>query len=110
MIVKIPPKDNKSVSIDPIKYLSNVDAQPARVIKAVGQYPIKVRDNAFQSLVESIIFQQLAGTAATAIYGRFIKYYNWTMPTPIQILSSPDTELKSKVGLSSKKIAYPKDL
>jgi len=32
------------------------------------------------------------------------------MPTPIQILSSPDTELKSKVGLSSKKIEYLKDL
>jgi DNA-3-methyladenine glycosylase II len=99
------------VSIDPIKYLSNVDAQLAGVIKAVGQYSIKVRNNnAFQSLVESIIFQQLAGTAATVIYERFIKYYGETKPTPIQILSSPDTKLKSKVGLSSKKIEYLKDL
>jgi DNA-3-methyladenine glycosylase II len=98
------------VSSDPVKYLSNVDAQLAGVIKAVGQYSIKVRNNAFQSLVESIIFQQLAGTAATAIYGRFIKYYNGVMPRPAQILSSPDAELKSKVGLSSKKIEYLKDL
>jgi 3-methyladenine DNA glycosylase/8-oxoguanine DNA glycosylase len=44
-------------------------------------------------LVETIIFQQLAGTAAMVIYGRFIKYYNEAMPTPIQILSSPHTEL-----------------
>ena len=94
------------MSSDPIKYLSNVDAQLAGVIKAVGQYSIKVRNNAVQCLVESIIFQQLAGTAATAIYGRFIKYYNGVMPTPTQILSSPDAELKSKVGLSSKKIEY----
>jgi DNA-3-methyladenine glycosylase II len=64
------------VSSDPIKYLSNVDAQLAGVIKSVGQYSITVRNNAFQSLAESIIFQQLAGTAATAIYGKFIKYYN----------------------------------
>jgi DNA-3-methyladenine glycosylase II len=92
------------VSSDPIKYLSNVDAQLAGVIKAVGQYSIKVHNNAFQSLVESIIFQQLAGTAATAIYGKFIKYYNEVMPTPIQILLSPDTELKSKVSLSSKRL------
>jgi DNA-3-methyladenine glycosylase II len=98
------------VSSDPIKYLSNVDAQLAGVIKAVGQYSITVRNNAFQSLAESIIFQQLAGTAATAIYGKFIKYYNGAVPTPIQILSSPDIELKSKVGLSSKKIEYLKDL
>jgi DNA-3-methyladenine glycosylase II len=98
------------VSNDPIQYLSNVDAQLAGVIKAVGRYSIKVRNNAFQSLAESIIFQQLAGTAAAAIYGKFIKYYNEAIPTPIQILSSPDTELKSKVGLSSKKIEYLKDL
>ena len=98
------------MSIDPVKYLSNVDAQLAEVIKSVGQYSIKIRSNAFQSLVESIIYQQLAGTAATVVYRRFIKYYHETMPTPIQILSSPDTELKSKVGLSSKKIEYLKDL
>jgi DNA-3-methyladenine glycosylase II len=91
------------VSTDPTKYLSNVDARLAGVIKAVGQYSIKARNNAFQSLVESISFQQLAGTVATVIFGRFIKYYNGVMPTPIQILSSPETELKSKIGLSSKK-------
>jgi DNA-3-methyladenine glycosylase II len=98
------------VSSDPVKYLSSIDGQLAVVIKAVGQYSIKVRNNAFQSLVESIIFQQLAGTAATVIYGRFIKYYNGITPTPIQILSTPETELKSKIGLSSKKIEYLKDL
>ena len=111
IIVKISPDMNKQpVSIDPIKYLSNVDAQLAGVIKAVGQYSIKVRNNAFKSLVESIIFQQLAGMAATVIFGRFIKYYNGRMPTPAQILSTTETELKSKVGLSSKKIEYLKDL
>jgi 3-methyladenine DNA glycosylase/8-oxoguanine DNA glycosylase len=73
------------VSIDPIKYISNVDAQLARVIEAVGQYSIKVRNNAFQCLVESIIFQQLAGTAAMVIYERFIKYYNEAVPTPTQV-------------------------
>ena len=80
------------MSVDPIGYLSNVDAQLAEIIKSVGQYSIKVRNNAFQSLVESIIFQQLAGTAAMVIYERFIKYYNEAAPTPIQILSTPDTE------------------
>jgi DNA-3-methyladenine glycosylase II len=98
------------VSIDPPKFLSNVDPQLAEVIKSVGQYSIKIRNNAFQTLVESIIYQQLAGTAAKVVYGRFIKYYDGAMPTPIQILSSSDTELKSKVGLSNQKIEYIKDL
>ena len=75
------------MSSDHAKYLSSIDGQLAVVIKAVGQYSIKVCNSAFQSLVESIIFQQLAGTAAVAIYRRFIKYYNGIMPTPIQILS-----------------------
>ena len=98
------------MSIDPPKFLSNVDPQLAEVIKSVGQYSIKIRNNAFQTLVESIIYQQLAGTAAKVVYGRFIKYYDGAMPTPIQILSSSDTELKSKVGLSNQKIEYIKDL
>ena len=52
------------MSIDPVKYLSKADPQLAGVIKTVGKYSIKIRTNAFQSLVESIIYQQLAGSAA----------------------------------------------
>jgi DNA-3-methyladenine glycosylase II len=32
------------------------------------------------------------------------------MPKPIQMLSTSDSELKSKIGLSSKKVEYLKDL
>ena len=98
------------MSIDPVKYLSKADPQLAGVIKTVGKYSIKIRTNAFQSLVESIIYQQLAGSAANIIYTRFIKYYNNVMPKPIQIISTSDIELKSKIGLSSNKVQYLKDL
>lgn len=98
------------MSIDPVKYLSRADPQLAGVIKTVGKYSIKIRTNAFQSLVESIIYQQLAGSAANIIYTRFIKYYNNVMPKPIQIISTSDIELKSKIGLSSNKVQYLKDL
>lgn len=98
------------MSIDPVKYLSRADPQLAGVIKTVGKYSIKIRTNAFQSLVESIIYQQLAGSAANIIYTRFIKHYDNLLPKPIQIISTSDIELKSKVGLSSNKVRYLKDL
>jgi DNA-3-methyladenine glycosylase II len=93
-----------------IKYLSRSDARLRGIIRAVGQYSIKVRNDRFQSLIESIIYQQLAGSAASAIYGRFIKYYNNSPPLPEQILSTPDSVLRSLIGLSHKKIEYIKDL
>ncbi|HKI08332.1 MAG TPA: DNA-3-methyladenine glycosylase [Nitrososphaeraceae archaeon] len=98
------------MSIDPVKYLSRVDPQLEVVINTVGKYSIRLRTDAFQSLVESIIYQQLAGSAANVIYTRFIKYYNNMMPTPMDLISTSDMELKSKIGLSSKKVQYLKDL
>ena len=96
--------------MNPVRYLSKVDPQLGILIRTIGKYSIKIRANAFQSLVESIIYQQLTGSAANVIYGRFIKYYNNVMPTPREIISTSDIELKSKVGLSSKKVQYLKDL
>ncbi len=93
-----------------IKYLSQSDLRLGEVIGTVGKYSIKLRKDPFQSLVESIIYQQLAGSAASTIYGRFIKYYNNSPPLPEQILSTPDAVLKSSIGLSNKKIEYIKDL
>jgi DNA-3-methyladenine glycosylase II len=98
------------VNTDPVKYLSRVDPLLNKVIEAVGKYSIKFRHDPFQSLLESIIYQQLAGAVASIIYKRFIKYYNNVIPLPSQILSTPDAILKIKVGLSSKKIEYLKDL
>jgi DNA-3-methyladenine glycosylase II len=100
------------VSVDDviIRYLSQSDPRLGEVIGTVGGYSIKLRKDPFQSLVESIIYQQLAGSAASIIYGRFIKYYNNSPPFPEQILSTPDAVLKSSIGLSNKKIEYIKDL
>jgi DNA-3-methyladenine glycosylase II len=93
-----------------INYLSQSDPCLGEVIRSVGEYSIKICKDPFQSLVESIIYQQLAGRVASVIYGRFIKYYNDSPPLPEQILSTPDSVLKSLIGLSSRKIQYIKDL
>jgi DNA-3-methyladenine glycosylase II len=59
-----------------IKYLSQTDPSIREIIRSVGDFSIKIRRDPFQSLVESIIYQQLAGHAARAIYSGFAKYYN----------------------------------
>jgi DNA-3-methyladenine glycosylase II len=74
----------------------------------VGAYEIKLRKDPFQSLVEAIIYQQLAGSAADAIYGRFVKIYG-RFPRPEHLLATLDSRLRA-AGLSARKIEYPKDL
>jgi DNA-3-methyladenine glycosylase II len=99
----------ESWNIDTIQYLCKADSNLEKIIKVVGKYSIKIRNDPFQSLIESIIYQQLAGKAANAIYNRFINYYDNTQVTPTRILNSPNDNLK-KVGLSNRKIDYLKDL
>src|SRR6187200_554426 len=99
----------ESYNIDVIQYLCKVDSNLEGIIKIVGKYSINIRNDPFQSLVESIIYQQLAGKAANAVYNRFINYYNNKQITPTLILNSPNDNLK-KVGLSNRKIDYLKDL
>ena len=98
------------MSLDAVNYLCQTDSRLSEIIKSVGKYSIKTTNDPLQSLIESIIFQQLAGRAANIIYERFLKYYNNILPTPQQILSTPDHILIAKVGLSNKKIEYIKDL
>ena len=98
------------MSMNPVNYLCQTDFLLGEVIRSIGKYSIKTTNDPFQSLLESIIFQQLAGRAANVIYKRFLDYYNKISPTPEQILSTPDHILKAKVGLSNKKIEYIKDL
>ena len=84
------------------------DPNLAKIIKRVGNYQIKKRNNHFAVLVESIISQQLAGAAAEAIFARFKKLYP-KFPTSRQILDTKNVKLRS-VGLSGMKVEYLKDL
>jgi DNA-3-methyladenine glycosylase II len=91
-----------------LKHLAVADARLAAIIKSVGKYEIELRRDPFQSLVEAIIYQQLAGSAADAIYGRFVKIYG-RFPRPPQLLTTRDARLRA-AGLSARKIEYLKDL
>lgn len=98
------------MSVDPVHYLCQTDFRLREVIRSVGKYSIKTTKDPFLSLIRSIISQQLAERVANVIYGRFLEYYNNVSPIPEQILLTPDNIIKIKVGLSSKKIEYIKDL
>ena len=95
---------------EPLGLLSKQDLKLGRLIKSIGNYSIQIHDNLFESLLRSIVYQQLAGSAANAIYSRFLMYYGDTLPTPEQIISTSNTVLRFTIGLSFKKIEYIKNL
>ena len=82
----------------------------ARIISEVGPLTFTLRRERFPALARTIIFQQLAGAAANAIYNRFVAMYpDVKFPSAEQVLATSDADLR-KVGLSSRKALYIKDL
>jgi DNA-3-methyladenine glycosylase II len=65
-------------------------------------------DRRFESLVEIIVYQQLAGRAAATIHGRLLEALDGSV-TPEAVLAAPD-ELLASAGLSRSKAASIRDL
>jgi DNA-3-methyladenine glycosylase II len=93
-----------------IEEVASRDPVLADFIAAVG--PIKHRprdpDGPFANLARSIVFQQLAGAAAQAIYGRVRAAVGETL-TPEALSAVSDDELRA-AGLSAAKLASLRDL
>jgi DNA-3-methyladenine glycosylase II len=100
---------NRSGNAKAERHLSAADPRLATIISSVGRCDIKIRDVPFQSLAEAIIYQQLAGAAADAIYGRFLKIYGGRFPSPGRLIATSDEKLRA-AGLSARKAEYLKDL
>jgi DNA-3-methyladenine glycosylase II len=92
-----------------ILHLSGADRRLGGIITRVGDYTIQTGGDPFQSLVSSIMYQQLAGSAADAIYARFLKLYNGRFPSPSRLAATPDERLRG-AGLSGRKAEYIKGL
>jgi len=90
-----------------VRFLRN-DPILRPVIDVVGDFSLKRRNHHFAVLVESIVSQQLATSAAEAIFTRFENLYP-KFPTASQILVTKNSKLRS-VGLSGMKVEYIKDL
>jgi DNA-3-methyladenine glycosylase II len=93
-----------------IEEAGRADPALARVIETVG--PIRHRphdpDGPFGALVRSIVFQQLAGRAATAIHGRVRALVDGPL-TATSLTAVGDAELRA-AGLSGAKLAALRDL
>ena len=95
---------------DAIAHLKRVDPILGAVIDRVGAYSINRRPDRFHSLVQAIIFQQLAGRAAQTIFDRFVAAVGGgRFPTPDRLLAASDETMRS-AGLSRGKMAYIRDL
>lgn len=94
-----------------ILHLSN-DPHLGAFIRAYG--PLKFRrahsTNAFQSLCESIIYQQISGTAAASILRKFVALWpGKAFPSPDDVKKVTVARLRT-AGVSPQKAAYLKDL
>lgn len=89
-------------------HLRAADPLLAPVIDALGPLELRpIRNSSFEALCRSIVYQQLSGRAAGAIFERFRALYTANgadFPTPGQVLATPSETLRS-AGLSRQKIA-----
>jgi len=101
------------------QHLLGADPVLARVVREVGPPTLRPRGSSpFQSLSRAIVYQQIHGAAAGAIYGRFMGLFEgapetvdldgW-FPEPAEVVAASDEAMKS-AGLSRQKIAALHDL
>jgi 3-methyladenine DNA glycosylase/8-oxoguanine DNA glycosylase len=95
-----------------IDHLRRADPVLGRLIRKVGPCLLKPRQrrSPFEALVQSVVYQQLNGTAAAAIFHRVKALYpHKRFPAPRDLLASSDEQLRG-AGLSRAKIAALKDI
>jgi DNA-3-methyladenine glycosylase II len=95
--------------LEAAKILAGRDPVLARLVAEVGppSFP-RPADSNFATLVRSVVYQQLAGAAASAIHGRLVRVLDGDV-APERLLATPG-ELLRGAGLSARKVASLRDL
>jgi DNA-3-methyladenine glycosylase II len=91
-----------------IHHLRRSDPVLAGIIDRVGDYRIEFREPGFETLVKSIVYQQLSGRVANVIFGRLTAAAGGKI-TPAHILKLRPVRMR-RVGLSGQKTEYIRDL
>ena len=91
-----------------VNHLKKADPVLAAIIEKIGPCRMQFGEPTFHSLAESILYQQLNGTAAATIFKRFTTAAGDPL-TPEGILKLSDAEMRA-VGLSKQKTSYLRDL
>src|SRR5919112_6477236 len=97
-----------------VHLLSCGDPTMASLVETIGPLDHEARrrgrpDDAYGSLVRSIVGQQLSTVAARTIYGRLTALFDNRPPTPAELLAADEETLRA-CGLSRPKISYLLDL
>ena len=91
-----------------IVHLKSSDPILSEIIDRVGDYRIQFRDPDFETLVKSIVYQQLSGRVASVIFQRLVRAVKGNV-TPEAILKLRPSRMRT-LGLSGQKTAYIRDL
>ena len=105
---------NEGLGFEPATALDHLRASDetlARVIETVGPFRLQLiaASSIFAALAQSIVYQQLNGKAAAAIFARFCALFPGTNPTAEQLLAIAEDELRG-AGLSRSKLLSLRDL
>ena len=92
-----------------ISHLKKSDPVLAAIIDRVGPFKIQYREPVFQTLVRSIVYQQLHGKAALTIFNRLMEAAKMDPLTPEAILRLRPVKMRA-LGLSPQKLAYIREL
>src|ERR1700691_428354 len=92
-----------------IVHLKAADPVLAAIIDRAGPYKIEYRDPVFQTLVRSIVYQQLNGKAALTIFNRLAAAAKADPLTPESILRLRPARMRA-LGLSKQKLTYIREL
>jgi DNA-3-methyladenine glycosylase II len=104
---------SRKLPFDPdeaVEHLKDSDAKLAGLIERVGEFKLRLdpSPSPFESLLESILYQQLHGKAAATIHRRVREYFGGD-PTPQMLLDTPDDPIRA-CGVSGNKIKAFRDL
>jgi len=104
---------SRKLPFDPdeaIAHLRSRDPKLGALIDRAGPFMMQLHSwpSPFESLLESILYQQLHGKAAATIHRRVREYYHGD-PSPRALLDTPDEMLRA-AGVSGNKTKALKDL
>jgi DNA-3-methyladenine glycosylase II len=91
-----------------LNQLKVADPILCQIINRVGEYRLEYRDPCFETLVKSIVYQQLSGRVASVIFARLVSAAGGKL-TPASILKLRPARMRT-AGLSAQKTAYIRDL
>ena len=104
---------SRKLPFDPdeaVAHLRASDAKLATLIDCAGPFTLRLQNTTspFESLLESILYQQLHGKAAATIHRRVREHFGGD-PTPQILIDTPDEPLRA-AGVSGNKIKAFRDL